>query len=167
MKISPSYNLWRPSGVAVIASLTLPTLLAGCGSPAPQAQAPMQQRAPQARPANAGMSTRQKVTLLAGAAAMYYLYRKYQRDNAAKLQQMQAQAPGGKVQFYRSRKGGYIYYRDPRNPRIAIKVPGTEQGVQGVQQQRVSDANDYDYSKFQGYNGAQSGETLDKYFPVQ
>lgn len=165
MKISSQNLLWRPSGVAVIASLTLPTLLAGCGSPAPQAQAPMQ-RAPQTRPAKAGMSTKQKVTLLAGAAAMYYLYRKYQRDNAAKFQQINAQAPGGKVQFYRSRKGGYIYYRDPVS-HAAIKVPGTEQGVQGVQQQQVADTGGYDYSKFQGYNGAQNGETLDKYFPVQ
>ncbi len=166
MKTKTQTALWRPTGAVVIASLTLPTLLAGCGGPAPQAQAPSQ-RMPQSRPANAGMSTKQKVTLLAGAAAMYYLYRKYQRDNATKLQQAQAAAPNGKIQYYRSRKGGYIYYRDPRNPQVAIKIPGTENGVEGVQQQRVSDANDYDYSKFQGYNGARGGETLDKYFPVQ
>ncbi len=166
MKITTQNLLWRPSGVAVIASLAIPTLLAGCGSPAPQAQLP-QQNAPQARPANGGMSTRQKVTLLAGAAAMYYLYRKYQRDNAAQLQKAQAAAPNGKIQYYRSKKGGYIYYRDPRNPSVAIKIPGTEQGVEGVQQQRIANDEAAEYSKIQGYNGAQSGETLDKYFPVQ
>ncbi len=166
MKISSQNRLWRPSGAAVIASLALPTFLAGCGSPAPTAQAP-NQRMQQAPRANTGMSTRQKATLLAGAAAMYYLYRKYQRDNAAKLQQANAAAPNGKVQFYRSKLGGYIYYRDPRNPRVAIKIPGTEQGVNGVQQQQVSGAEAAEYSRFQGYNGAQNGETLDKYFPVQ
>lgn len=160
MKLS-TQTLWRPSGVAVIASLALPTLLAGCGSPAPTAQAPVP-RMQQSRPANAGMSTRQKGTLLVGAAAMYYLYRKYQRDNAAKF----ASAPGGKVQFYRSKKGGYIYYRDPQTKQ-AIKVPGTENGVEGVQQQQFNGNDSYDYSKFQGYNGAQQGETLDRYFPVQ
>lgn len=97
---------------------------------------------------------------------MFYLYKKYQRDNAAKLQQIQAQSPGGKVQFYRSKKGGYIYYRDPVS-HAAIKIPGTEQGVDGVQQQQVSGAEAGQYSQFQGYNGAQNGETLDKYFPVQ
>jgi len=128
----------------------------------------MQNQPMQNRPAaNPGMNTRQKVTLLAGAAAMFYLYKKYQRDNAAKLQQMQASAPGGRIQYYRSRKGGYIYYRDPRNPQVAIKIPGTEQGIQGVQQQRISEAEAAEYSRFQGYNGAQSGETLDRYFPVQ
>ncbi len=163
MKISSQVGLWRPSGVAVIASLTLPTLLAGCGSPAPQAQAPMQ-RPQQSRPANAGMTTRQKGTLLVGAAAMYFLWRKYQRDNAAQLRQA---SQNGEIKYYRSKLGGYIYYRDPRNPKVAIKIPGTEQGVNGVQQQQVMENEASQYSKFQGYNGAQNGETLDKYFPVQ
>lgn len=158
--------LWRPSGAVVIASLTLPTLLAGCGSPAPQAQAPsssMQQRAPQTRPANAGMSTRQKVTLLAGAAAMFYLYRKYQRDNAAKLQQVQAQAPGGKIQYFRSKSKGFIYYRDPQTHQAIIVAPGPDQ----VGTLNVPDNQAQEVSKFQGYNNTQGGETLDKYFPVQ
>lgn len=166
MKLSSQNLLWRPSGVAVIASLTLPTLLAGCGSPAPQAQAPMQRTMPNRQASNPGMSTRQKGTLLVGAAAMYYLYKKYQRDNAAKLQQMQAAAPGGKIQYYRSKRGGYIYYRDPQTKQ-AIKIPGTEQGIQGVQQQQVPQSEAEAYSQFQGYNGSQTGETLDKYFQPQ
>lgn len=164
MKLSTQNLLWRPSGVAVIASLTLPTLLAGCGSPASQqSQAPMQstrQTRPMAKP---GMSTSQKVKLLAGAAAVYYLYRKYQRDNAAKLQQANAAAPGGKIQYYRSKSKGFIYYRDPSTHQAIIVSPGPDQ----VQQQSVPEAQAQEYSKFQGYDGATGGETLDKYFPVQ
>jgi hypothetical protein len=161
MKISKQkQGLWRPAGATVIASLTLPTLLAGCGSSAPPPQAPMGQSRPAA---NAGMSTRQKATLLAGAAAMYYLYRKYQRDNAAKLQQIQAQAPGGKIQYYRSRSKGFIYYRDPRTKQAIIVAPApNEVGTLNVPADQAQQ-----YSNFQGYNNATTGETLDKYFPVQ
>jgi hypothetical protein len=161
MKIShQSPWLWRPAGATVIASLTLPFLLAGCGS---RAAAPTQQSSG-ARVSNQGMSGKQKLTLLAGAAAMYYLYRKYQRDNAAALQKAQAAAPGGKIQYYRSKKGGYIYYRDPSNPSVAIKVTPPQSEVQTVQ---VAPNEAGEYSKFQGYNNAPTGETLDKYFPVQ
>ena len=163
MKLSSQNLLWRPSGVAVIASLTIPTLLAGCGSPAPTAQAPNQRTAPGRQAANPGMSTRQKATLLAGAAAMYYLYRKYQRDNAAKLQQASAAAPGGKIQYYRSKKGGYIYYRDPQTKQ-AIRVTPPQSQVTSMQ---VPQNEAAEYSQFQGYNNAPTGETLDKYFPAQ
>jgi hypothetical protein len=154
-------SLWRPTGAVVIASLTLPTLLAGCGAPAPNAQAPRPQNRPAA--SQGGMSTGQKVKLLAGAAAVYYLYRKYQRDNAAKLQQAQAQAPGGKIQYYRSRSKGFIYYRDPQTKQAIIVAPAPNQ----VPQQQVPEAQAREYSNFQGYDGSQTGETLDKYFPVQ
>lgn len=163
MKLSSQNLLWRPSGVAVIASLTLPTLLAGCGSPAPTAQAPMERTMPNRQAAKPGMSTRQKVTLLAGAAAMFYLYKKYQRDNAAKLQQASAAAPGGKIQYYRSKKGGYIYYRDPQTKQ-AIRVTPPQSEVTSMQ---VPQNEAGAYSQFQGYNNAPTGETLDKYFPVQ
>lgn len=113
------------------------------------------------RPAG-GMSTRQKATLLAGAAAMYYIYRKYQRDNAAKLQQASAQAPGGKIQYYRSRSKGFIYYRDPQTKQAIIVAPGPDQvGTLNVPQEQAQQ-----YSNFQGYNNSPTGESLDKYFPV-
>jgi hypothetical protein len=122
-KLQIQSPLWRATGAITIASLFVP--IVGCGAPAPQQTnsgfQPQNQRQMQAP--QQGMSTRQKGTLLAGAAAMYFLYRKYQRDNAARLQQASAASPNGKVQFYRSRAGGYIYYRDPRNPRVAIKIP--------------------------------------------
>ncbi|RYG70902.1 hypothetical protein EON80_06470 [bacterium] len=162
MKIShQSPWLWRPTGALVVASLSLPFLMVGCGSrsaPTPPPSAPAA--------SNQGMSGRQKLTLLAGAAAMYYLYRKYQRDNAAALQKAEAAAPGGKIQYYRSKKGGYIYFRDPRNPKVAIKVTPPQSEV-GTRQVNPDELRDYDYQKFEGYNNAPSGETLDKYFPVQ
>lgn len=163
MKIShQSPWLWRPAGATVVASLTLPFLLVGCGSSnPPAAQAPS--RNPQV---SQGMSGKQKLTLLAGAAAMYYLYRKYQRDNQAALQKAQAAAPGGKIQYYRSKKGGYIYFRDPSNPQRVIKVTPPQSEV-GTQQVSSDQLQDYDYQKFQGYNNAPTGETLDRYFPVQ
>lgn len=158
--------LWRASGAVVVASLFVP--LAGCGSPAPQQQAvpggfrPQMQQQPRQ-----GMSTRQKGTLLVGAAAMYFLFRKYQRDNAAKLQQANAAAPNGRIQYYRSKIGGYIYYRDPRNPSVAIKIPGTERGIQGVQQQQVFGNEASEYQRFQGYNNQSTGENLDRVFPIR
>lgn len=167
-QLQPQTLLWRATGAVVTASFLVP--LAGCGAPAQQTSTSTQtQMRPQTqtRQQNPGMSTRQKATLLAGAAAMYFLWRKYQRDNQAKLQQVQAASPNGKIQFYRSRKGGYIYYRDPRNPQVAIKIPGTERGVEGVQQQQVYGNEAQEYQKFQGYNNQQTGETLDRYFPVQ
>jgi hypothetical protein len=165
MKIShQSQWLWRPAGATVVASLTLPFLMAGCG--ARSAPPAMQGPATTQRASNPGMSGKQKLTLLAGAAAMYYLYRKFQRDNQAELQKAQAAAPGGKIQYYRSKKGGYIYYRDPSNPQRVIQVTPA---MSDVRTQRVSDneLQDYDYQKFQGYNNAPTGETLDKYFPVR
>lgn len=142
--------LWRPSGVAVIASLALPTLLAGCGSPAPPA-------APIARQpvANRGMSTGQKVKLLAGAAALYYLYNRYKKQNAAQLANQ-------KVQYYLS-KNGRVYYRDPQNPRNVIYVtpPPSQVGTINVPNEEAAS-----YSGIQGYENAQSGKTLRDFFPV-
>jgi hypothetical protein len=53
------------------------------------------------------MSTGQKVTVLAGAAALYYLYNKHKN----------AQGEGKTGRYYRS-KNGRIYYRDPQKRAI-------------------------------------------------
>lgn len=159
MKISqPSSWLWRPAGAVVVASLTLPTLLAGCGSPAqqtqqPQAQAPMTRNQPVA---NTGMSTRQKVTLLAGAAALYYVYNRYKKQNAARLQ-------GQNVQYYLS-KNGRVYYRDPRNPQNVVWVTPAPEQVQSLE---VPNSEAGAYSGIQGYNNVQSGKTLRDFFQVR
>ena len=85
------------------------------------------------------MTTKQKVVLLAGAALLYYLYRKHQaRQTGA--------AAGGRPQLYRSRNGG-VYYRDPRThqpiwltvSRQPISVPAAD-----VQQYAP------DYRQYQG-----------------
>ena len=69
-----------------------------------------------------GMSTRNKVLLVAGAAALYYLYKKHQN----------AQGAGAQGQYYRSKNGG-IYYRDAKGgvhwvtaPQQPIQVPADE-----------------------------------------
>lgn len=69
-----------------------------------------------------GLSTGQKVMLLAGAAAVYYMYKKHQNT--------QGTGPDG--QYYRS-KNGQIYYRDKSGkphwvtpPQQPIQVPADE-----------------------------------------
>lgn len=142
----------RPTALLVTASLTLPTLLAGCGgnsgnggSPPPAvddtrggtttASAP----APVAK--KPGLSTKQKVVILAGAAALYYLYKKHQKAQAGQAQQ-----------YYLS-KNGRVYYRDPQThqahwvtpPPGGVQVPADE-----AQQ----------YSQYQGYPGTTNGRDL-------
>src|SRR5688572_10339061 len=70
-----------------------------------------------------GMSTRNKVLLLAGAAALYYLYNKHKNK--------QGEGPEGR--YYRS-KNGRVYYRDLRTgkyqwvdpPSQPIQVPAED-----------------------------------------
>lgn len=80
----------------------------------PYAAAPPQQRP--------GLSTKQKVGLLVGAAALYYLYNKHKNK----------QGTGPEGQYYRSRNGR-IYYRDAQGrahwvtpPSEGIRVPQDE-----------------------------------------
>jgi hypothetical protein len=68
------------------------------------------------------MTTGQKVLLLAGAAALYYMYKKHQN----------AKGTGPQGQYYRS-KNGQIYYRDAKGgvhwvtaPQQPIQVPADE-----------------------------------------
>jgi len=103
--------------------------IAGCGgSPAymesnppnrqtvpPPIQQPMERRQ--------GLSTKQKVMLVAGAAALYYLYQKHKNR--------QGEGPQGR--YYRSRNGR-VYYRDLKTgqyqwvdpPQQPIRVPAEE-----------------------------------------
>jgi len=91
------HSPWRrATAIALLVTLALP--LAPLG-PA-QAHTTFAPRAV-ARP----MTAKQKVVLLAGAALLYYLYRKHQAQ--------QTSAQGGRPQLYRSKNGG-VYYRDPR-----------------------------------------------------
>jgi hypothetical protein len=144
-------NLFLRGGSAlVIASLSLPML--GCGAPAPQ-----QTQAPSNNPqASTKMSTKQKLTLLAGAAALYYVYNRYKKQNEANL-------AGKNVQYYLS-KNGRVYYRDPVNPQKVIWVtpaPGSQKSISIPEQEAAA------YRDFSGYNGARSGKELSDVFTTR
>jgi len=111
-------------------ALTMIAPLAGCmggndrtyaGGPAPyQAPAPQRGGGPLSN-----MSTGQKVALLGGAAALYYLWKKHQN----------AQGTGVTGQYYRSRNGR-VYYRDSKGnpvwvtpPSEGIRVPANEADI--------------------------------------
>ncbi len=116
------------------------------GSTTPAMRAGM---APQ--PQNQGMSTKKKVVLLVGAAALYYLYKKHQ----AKAQNAQAGAQQGQPVYYLS-KNGRVYYRDANAqahwvtpPRQGIQVPADEaQQYQGLQGYDNSTTGETDLSRF-------------------
>lgn len=120
----------RTFAFIVAAALALPTLAltAGCGnnntpSPTVTTNNPM----PTAQPQNTGLSGKQKVVLLAGAALLYYIYRKDKANNARAA----AAGPNGKPQLYREEKGpnaGAIYYRDPQTHQpIWVTAPAGQQ----------------------------------------
>jgi hypothetical protein len=97
---------------------------------------------PPARPAaKPGMSTGEKMVLLAGAAALYYMYKK-QRD---------AQNQPVKTQYYLS-KNGRVYYRDAQGRAHWVTPP-----PQGIQ---VPADEAQQFQNFQGYNGQTSGRDL-------
>jgi hypothetical protein len=131
----------RVVALGLALSLTTSTLV-GCSRAAPPPPVDDTQggRSPiSSQPARRGLSTGQKVALLAGAAALYYLYNKHKN----------AQGAGPNGQLYRS-KNGRVYYRDKDGrahwvtpPPGGIQVPADE-----AQQ----------YSGYQGYNGQSSGQ---------
>jgi len=139
----------RPMALGLALSLLAPSLT-GCttgtrAEPPPPVDDTRSQRSSQpSAPRRSGMSTGKKVALLAGAAALYYLYNKHKN----------AQGEGAQGQYYLS-KNGRVYYRDREGrahwvtpPREAIQVPAEE-----AQQ----------YSRYQGYNGSNVGEVFGGY----
>lgn len=97
----------------------------------------------------AGMSTRKKLVLLAGAALVYYLYKKHQANRA---QQTQMQRRPGTTtvaqrmpQLYRSKNGG-VYYRDPNGRAVWLTAPTRSLQVP------VEDVRRYapDYTRYRG-----------------
>jgi hypothetical protein len=127
-------------------------LLAGCGRDNSRAyQPPVQEQTrgsrteyPPSQERRQGLSTKQKVAILAGAAALYYLYNKHKRNQGA----------GSQGQYYLS-KNGRVYYRDQNGnpvwvtpPREGIEVPASE-----AEQ----------YSRYRGYNGRDTGEAFGGY----
>ena len=151
-------TFWRFGGVAVIASMTIP--LAGCGSnqpPPPVDAAPGQMApAPQAN-TNTGMSTGTKLKILAGAAAAYYLYKKYQKSQEGKA------AAAQNVQYYLSKSTGRVYYRDPKTKQAIWVTPPQNQ----IQQVQIPAEQASEYQGWNGYDGAKTGKGLDSVFSVR
>ena len=91
--------------------------------------------------ARKGLSTGQKVAILAGAAGLYYLYN--QHKNATQ--------EGAQGKYYLS-KNGRVYYRDAEHRAHWVTAPS-----EGIQ---VPEAEAQKYRQFQGYNGSSSGRDL-------
>lgn len=115
-------------------------------------------------PVKQGMSTRNKVIILAGAALLYYLYKKHQ---AAKQAQAGAQGNGAQPQLFRSQNGG-VYYRDPQNPQKVTWLTVPNQPVQVP----ASDVQQYapDYQQYQGQAApappaGQASQSITQYDP--
>lgn len=103
----------------------------------PQAY-PAPNQSPQARQR---FSNRDKLVVLAGAAALYYLY------NQHKNRQQQ----GAQGQYYLS-KNGRVYYRDAQGRPHWVTPP-----PEGI---AVPESEAYRYQDFQGYNNRPTGRDL-------
>ena len=89
-----------------------------------------------------GMSTKEKVVLLAGAALLYYLYKKHQAAEQAQTAGGQtAMANGGSgqgnAQLYRSSNGG-IYYRNAQHQAVWVTAPSGSVSVPASQVQQYA-----------------------------
>ena len=91
--------------------------------------------------AKKGLSNTQKVAILAGAAALYYLCNKHKNS--------QKQGPEG--QYYLS-KNGRVYYRDAQHRAHWVTPP-----PEGI---RVPESEAQQYRDFQGYNNRPTGRDL-------
>jgi hypothetical protein len=87
------------------------------------------------------MSNTQKVAVLAGAAALYYLYNQHKNK----------QAQGAEGKYYLS-KNGRVYYRDAKGQAHWVTPPPG-----GIQ---VPESEARQYRDFQGYNNRQTGRDL-------
>lgn len=159
----------RTHGLAVglAASVVAPGLMAGCGGggsqqasapPAMQQQPRMQPRMqpamqPRMQPQQRqGMSGKQKVLLIGGAALAYYLWKKHRNAQNQPL-------PQG-VQMYRSKNGG-IYYRDPQSHQPIYVVPPASQPFNTQVPVNPNEVQGLGLEQYQGYNGSNSGTGLD------
>ena len=148
----------RRLALLLSAILMLP-MFAGCGGGSNEAIPPRgatYDRAarpnPNARPntpqARQGLNNTQKVAILAGAAALYYLYNQHKNK--------QQQGPEGK--YYLS-KNGRVYYRDAKG--VAHWVTAPAGGI------RVPESEAQQYQDFQGYNNRPTGRDLTDLVPAR
>lgn len=133
-RICPSY---KPSTrlYALIIALTL--LAPVCLAPAAFARQD---------PPKPGMSTKKKLVILAGAAALFYMYKRHKDANNQ----------AATVQYFRSEKNGRIYYRDPKTHQAHYVTPPTG----GIQ---VPEEEAQEFSGYRGYNNARRGQAYGGY----
>lgn len=153
--IYPQPRRWiRLVALLLTALLTLPLFTACGGASNTVAPPPVDDtlRGTQTYPTNQpqarrGLGTGQKVALLAGAAALYYLYNQHKNS--------QEQGPQG--QYYLS-KNGRVYYRDAEHRAHWVTPP-----PEGI---RVPESQAQQYRDFQGYNNRPTGRDLTELQPA-
>lgn len=141
---------WRPMAIVLSALLTVPTL-ASCGGgggsqsnlpPIDDTRGGVSNSRPVNQPqAKRGLSNTQKIAILGGAAALYYLYNRNKNR----------QGQGAEGKYYLS-KNGRVYYRDAQGRAHYVTPP---QG--GIQ---VPESEAQQYRDFQGYNNRSTGRDL-------
>lgn len=90
------------------------------------------------QPPKPGMSNKQKLLLLTGAALLYFLYKKHQANQVKTVN-------GKQPQLYRSKNGG-IYYRDVQGRPVWLTVPQEGYQVPAAEVQQYAP----DYASYRG-----------------
>jgi len=128
---------------AALITVMTATTAVGCGRSDPPPPVDDTQHGSQpANPEQTGMSTGKKVVLLAGAAALYYLYKKHQNAKSE---------TGPEGQYYLS-KNGRVYYRDAEHRAHWVTPPPGGITVPADQA--------HEYRDFQGYENRPTGRDL-------
>lgn len=146
---SENKRFLRPIALLLTAVLSL-SIFTGCGSRTNTAAPTDNTRVENQSYANngdrqveqrKGLSNKQKVVILAGAAALYYLYNQHKNKKAE----------GAEGQYYLS-KNGRVYYRDAQHQVHWVTPPS-----EGIQ---VPETEAQKYRDFQGYNNRPTGRDL-------
>jgi len=132
----------------LLSALLMVPVLSSCGGGSQRASVPppvddtvgrtVSDRQPEAKK---GLGTGQKVAILAGAAALYYLYNQHKN----------APQEGAQGKYYLS-KNGRVYYRDAEHRAHWVTPP-----PEGI---RVPESEAQKYREFQGYNRNSTGRDL-------
>jgi hypothetical protein len=129
----------------LLSGAMLMTLVGCSGGPQPSSNAgsgSYTAASPNAVPQQQKMSAKKKLVLLAGAAALAYLYNKHKNQKGV----------GANGQYYRS-KNGRIYYRDANGKAVWVTPPS--QGVYVPQDEADTyrqQAQDFQYASPSGAN---------------
>ena len=152
MQRSPDQRGARPTAILLATLLTIP-LFAGCGQRQANVPPPVDDTRTSTNTANApgtapavkkkGMNNVQKgAIVLAGAAALYYLYNQHKNSQAK---------TGENGQYYLS-KNGRVYYRDANHQAHWVTPPPDGISVPASEAQQ--------YRDYQGYDNQTTGRDL-------